>query len=1102
MAQAVERATLLVVDDEENVRRLLEESLADDYQVRTAESGEAALALLGQGAVDVLLTDQRMPSMTGIQLVQRAREIDPDLIAILLTAYTDPRDLIDAINLGGIYRFIAKPWELDDLRLTLRNAVEHRRLRQQQKLLTAELERRYAALELFYDVAQQATLARSGLAIIDLVLERLDRVTPFDAAVSVLLDRASADAQGQPSGRIIVRSSPGVAQRDVVRLRDQVLERLAKLVGHAVVESRLTTRTLGHPAAGEGGQELQSQLFVPLRDEAGPIGILALAAIAAGAYGAEHADLLDILANRTVETVRGIARSAVSERRRLENAVAAMADGVLMTDASGEVIVANPAVCELLGLAAGTDINADLLKQRLGFYPFDLVRGWAEREQQLQEEVQVGARTLHSIISPVRDANGLFDGIVIVLRDVSEQRQLEARKEQFTAIVTRELHTPITGIGGAVDLLLGGYAGELNEKQQHFLRMAKDSTARLDRIVDDLLDLARATPGKLTLERQPVAVDQTCRDAVEKFAPSATDRRIALTFAGPADRVAAEVDPFRLGQVLANLLSNALKFAGEDGQIEVALGRAPAVADLLVISVFNNGPEIEPSDQEIIFEQFAHGHGVRRPAVHGTGLGLAICRRIVEAHGGAIWVESGRGDGTRFFVVLPERPLPMPQPAAIVSPLRPRLLLLMTDPRDAAAVKAMALAAGAEVLLAANLVDARRLCAERAVDVLLVEPAALPGTASELAEVLGRDAATRNLTLVWLGPGAPSGARTLALPARHGELRQALAELLAQQRQRPRAKLLLCDPDGASRRICSDVLTQTGYRVVEATDLASAASAIAGTSVPFDAVLAEAALPDGSALGLLPRLARERVGDEAPLILFSARAPVAERVRALRDGAADFLAIPFDPAELLARVDACLRRRERTAASSPTTRLPGPRLIEEETRRRLRGGDGLGLCHLDVDGLMAFGASYGLAKADAVIAQTADLIRQLVGEQGRSDDFIGHAGGDDFVLISTPDRVEVLARAITDAFDRVIPLYYTREDRERGFIEAVDRTGQQRRVPLLGLSAAVVVVPGGSTTPLADLTRRAAEVMRRTKAIAGSTVTLERVDTAVAAAAP
>ena len=917
MAQAVNRATLLVVDDEENVRRLLEESLADEYRVLTAESGEAALALLGQGPVDLLLTDQRMPSMSGIQLVQRAREIDPDLIAILLTAYTDPRDLIDAINLGGIYRFIAKPWELDDLRLTLRNAVEHRRLRQQQSHLTRELERRYAALELFYDVAQQATLARSGLAIIDLVLERLDRVAPFDAAVSVLLDRASADAQGRPSGRIIVRASPGVAQRDLARLRDQVLERLAKLVGQPVAESRLTTRTLGHPASGEAGPELQSQLFVPLRDEAGPIGILALASIGANVYGAEHADLLDILANRTVETVRGIARSAVSERRRLENAVAAMADGVLMTDASGEVIVANPAVNDLLGLPTGADINAELLKQRLGFYPFDLVRGWAEREQQLQEEVRVGTRTLHSIISPVRDASGMFDGIVVVLRDVSEQRQLEARKDQFTAIVTRELHTPITGIGGALDLLLGGFAGELNEKQQHFLRMAKDSTVRLDHIVDDLLDLSRATPGKLTLERQPVAVDQTCRDAVEKFAPSALDRRIALTFAGPSDRVAAEVDPFRLGQVLANLLSNALKFAGEDGRIEVALGRAPAVADLLVISVFNDGPEIEASELEVIFEQFAHGHGhsARQPAVHGTGLGLSICRRIVEAHGGAIWVESGRGDGTRFVVVLPEKPLPTIPPASPPSPLRPRALLLLADTRDAAAVKAVALAAGAEVLLATTLIEARRLCAERAVDLLLVEPAALHGPAAELVEVLGRDAATRNLMLVWLGPGAPAGARSLVLPARQGELRQALAEVLAQQRQRPRAKLLLCDPDTASRRICGDVLTQTGYRVVEVADLGSAGNAVASASMPFDAVLAEANLPDGNALGLLPRLARQRMGDETPLILFSARAPLAERVRALRDGVADFLGKPFDPAELLARVDACLRRRDRSAVT-------------------------------------------------------------------------------------------------------------------------------------------------------------------------------------------
>ncbi|MBN2360060.1 MAG: response regulator [Deltaproteobacteria bacterium] len=1102
MEQAPEKATLLVVDDEENVRRLLEESLSDAYRVTTAESGAAALEALAAGPVDVLLTDQRMPNMSGIQLVQRAREIDPDLIAILLTAYTDPRDLIDAINLGGIYRFISKPWDLDDLRLTLLNAVEHRRLRAQQTHLRGELERRYAALELFYDVAQQATLARSGLAVIDLVLERLDRAAQFDVAVSVLLDRASADAQGRHSGRIIVRASSAVAQQDVVRLRDQAIERLEKMIGQPLAESRLSTRTLGHPAAAETGQELRSHLFVPLRDEAGPIGILALAAVADRTYGAEHADLLDILANRTVEAVRGIARAAVSERRRLENAVAAMADGVLMTDAEGEVIVANPAASELLGLPAGIDVSADLLKQRLGFYPFDLVRGWAEREQRLQEEVCVAARTLHSIISPVRGVGGQFDGVVVVLRDVTEQRQLEARKEEFISVVTRELHTPITGIGGALDLLLGGYAGELNEKQQHFLRMAKDSTSHLDRIVDDLLDLSRSAPGKLTLERQPISLDQVCHDAVEKFLPSALDRRIALSMTGASDRVAIEADPFRLGQVLANLLSNGLKFAREDGHIEVAVGRAGAVSDLVVISIFNDGPEIEVSDLDLIFEKFAHDRALPRSKVHGTGLGLAICRRIVEAHGGAIWAESGRGEGTRFYVVLPERPLPPGETVAPALPTRPRVVVLMDDRQDAAAVKAVLLAVGAEVLLASTLDQAIAICGERAVELLLIDPTAVRRGAGELADALAQDIATRHVALALLGSGQQPSARSIGLPAASADLRREFDALLRQQLQRPRARVLLCDPDATSRQVCRDLLTQSGYRVVEATDLAGAATAIATASAPLDVVLAEALLPDGNALRLLPQLAREQASDEPPLILFSARASVADRVRALREGVADFLAKPFDSAEFLARVDASLRRRQRSAAGSQGSRLPGADLVEEETRRRLRAGEGLGLCHLDIDDLEAFADCYGFARADGVIAQTGDLIRQLVGEQGHNDDFVGHVGGDRFVLISTPDRVEALARAIVAAFDRVIPLHYTREDRQRGFIEATDRSGQRRRVPIMGLSAAVLLVPGGGATSYGDLMQRVAEAMRRTQDVAGSAVLLERVEARPAATAP
>src|SRR5512133_88343 len=177
---------ILFVDDEPEVlavlRRIFTER--DGYLALTASGGEEALAILGSRQVDLLVTDQRMP---GIELAAAARRLRPGLCVILLTAFTDPRDIIDAINKGEVYRYLTKPWEYVDLRQAILRALEQVKLKREQARLDAALERRVAALELAAEIARDVGLAESRQALLERLLDRLPRVVKCDAAAALLV---------------------------------------------------------------------------------------------------------------------------------------------------------------------------------------------------------------------------------------------------------------------------------------------------------------------------------------------------------------------------------------------------------------------------------------------------------------------------------------------------------------------------------------------------------------------------------------------------------------------------------------------------------------------------------------------------------------------------------------------------------------------------------------------------------------------------------------------------------------------------------------------------------------------------------------------------
>jgi diguanylate cyclase (GGDEF)-like protein len=299
-----------------------------------------------------------------------------------------------------------------------------------------------------------------------------------------------------------------------------------------------------------------------------------------------------------------------------------------------------------------------------------------------------------------------------------------------------------------------------------------------------------------------------------------------------------------------------------------------------------------------------------------------------------------------------------------------------------------------------------------------------------------------------------------------------------------RPVILVVDDDPGIRMICGEVLESAGY-VVRDAETGTKALAEARRWRP-DLILLDVTLPELDGFAVAKRLRDERATAVIPVIFISARGQTKDKVQAFKLGADDYLVKPFDAAELQARVEKALERREREYLASPTTRLPGSQAIEQEIGRRLAGGGDFAFCYLDLDNLKAVNDYYGYAKADGIIKQTGDLVREVIAREGSDSDFIGHIAGDDFVFITTTERVDKVCRTLIETFDRLVPLYYNKVDRERGYIETLDRYGDRRKFAIMSVSIAALCGGRNRFASHNDLATAAAELKRVAKAIAGS----------------
>jgi signal transduction histidine kinase len=236
------------------------------------------------------------------------------------------------------------------------------------------------------------------------------------------------------------------------------------------------------------------------------------------------------------------------------------------------------------------------------------------------------------------------------LHDISERKRVERMKKEFISTVSHELRTPMTSMNASLSMLAQGMAGELPADARMLIDIACQSTERMIRLVNDMLDMDKIESGNIQFAIAPQPLQPLLRQALDAVGGSAADRGVRTVVDGDTAGIDVLADHDRIIQVLVNLLSNAIKFSPAGGVVHV---RVEQEEQGVSIAVCDQGKGIPAEFQDRIFEKFAQADSSDSRRREGTGLGLAICKAIVDQHGGDIGFISAPGHGTQFFIVLP-----------------------------------------------------------------------------------------------------------------------------------------------------------------------------------------------------------------------------------------------------------------------------------------------------------------------------------------------------------------------------------------------------------------------------------------------------------------
>ncbi|CAN5179057.1 hypothetical protein BH09PAT2_BH09PAT2_00180 [soil metagenome] len=360
------------------------------------------------------------------------------------------------------------------------------------------------------------------------------------------------------------------------------------------------------------------------------------------------------------ETIDALIEREANEKRRLQTIIQQLPVGVIITDEKGAVVQAKKQVETILGkkIPIGFVIGSDTIvkstfdgkpsKPSQNVLSQTLTTGKAIVGREFALELDDGQiRYVQVSAAPVHNKKNKLIAAASIIADITEQKEVEIRKDDFVNMASHELKTPITSMKLYLDSLMNQVKKYNDEKIMKTLGNIKNQTQRLQTLVEDLLDVSRLQTGKLTFTKEKFRIDLLIEETVEVLQGTAKNQHLIFSKKSP---LVVSADKFRMYQVLTNLITNAIKYSGEGKDIIISVYNE---SSNIVVCIQDFGIGIAKGQQEKIFERLYQVTDATEKTFPGFGMGLYITKEIIDRHEGRIWVESEKGKGSIFYFTLP-----------------------------------------------------------------------------------------------------------------------------------------------------------------------------------------------------------------------------------------------------------------------------------------------------------------------------------------------------------------------------------------------------------------------------------------------------------------
>lgn len=538
-----------------------------------------------------------------------------------------------------------------------------------------EINRRMYELAILKELGERVGYSLNIQNIVDIITGSLHQFIEYSAASYMLLG----------GERIIfkVHLEKSVSRSFVNEIEDRMLKSLSALLDREFKKSQVEELLSGAILLEDIDVLVGSFFNIPLIIGEKVVGVLTVAHSEKGLYKEEEMTILYKITHQASQAVTRLQEVVQTEQRKVNSMVESMTEGVIMTDQDYRLLVVNPAAKRILGLTAKNDITIFDIIDVLGG-KFD-IRGKLEESVRLgktlaAQDVVVLDKFYQILVAPVRSVVGIKGeetlGGVVILHDITKEKELERLREDFISMMVHELRSPLSNVMKILELLGDGTLKPGDKDYVEMTQMVSKNTRGMLDLINDLLDAAKLEAGKFEIHRQPTNIKEIIQDKVHFYELVAKEAKLTLKTAVDGLLEVISVDPIRIAQVFNNFISNALKFTKPGGTVTIQAlihrkgqnldqeakqaqiewlihgddKNIQNLPDSLIIAVTDTGIGISPENIPLLFNKFKQFQSrVLKVEQKGTGLGLAIAKGIIEAHNGTIGAASEEGIGSTFY---------------------------------------------------------------------------------------------------------------------------------------------------------------------------------------------------------------------------------------------------------------------------------------------------------------------------------------------------------------------------------------------------------------------------------------------------------------------